>query len=63
MTVELRAHVVDVSCDPRQQALLLTLRKGSPMPIIAHLLGLSPEEVRELDIRKTEVSFGSPEPT
>ncbi|WP_316348947.1 TIGR03960 family B12-binding radical SAM protein [Desulfuromonas acetoxidans] len=44
-----------------QNALIMTLRKGSPVAIAAHLLGLSDHEVRSLRICKTAVTLEVPE--
>ncbi|ORJ58702.1 TIGR03960 family B12-binding radical SAM protein [Geothermobacter hydrogeniphilus] len=51
--VDLRPPVLELAL--REQALWITLRKGSPLPVAAHLLGLTPEAARDLEIRKVEV--------
>ena len=51
--VDLRAGVL--ALDVNDGALLLRLAKGSPALLTAHLLGLSVEETRALEIRKTGV--------
>ena len=56
VNVDLRPDVVDLQC--ADNALLLTMVKGSPTQLTAHLLGLTAEEVRSLRIRKTAVVLG-----
>ena len=43
-----------------EEALWLTLAKGSPLPVAAHLLDLPVEEVRALGIVKTAVTLHEP---
>jgi radical SAM-linked protein len=54
--VDLRQNVLDLEVDAG--ALWLTVAKGSPVRLAAHLLGLAPEAARELRIRKTAVVLG-----
>jgi radical SAM-linked protein len=54
--VDLRQDVLDLEVDAG--ALWLTVAKGSPVRLAAHLLGLAPEAARELRIRKTAVVLG-----
>jgi hypothetical protein len=56
VNVDLRPNVVDLQY--ADNALLLTMVKGSPTQLTAHLLGLTAEEVRSLRIRKTAVVLG-----
>jgi hypothetical protein len=56
VTVDLRRDVLHLELD--DGALWLTVAKGSPVRLAAHLLGLSPEAARELRIRKTAVVLG-----
>nr|WP_320049841.1 TIGR03960 family B12-binding radical SAM protein [uncultured Desulfuromonas sp.] len=57
--VDIRGDV-DALC-LEQNALIMTLRKGSPVTIAAHLLGLGDHEVRSLRICKTAVTMEVPE--
>jgi hypothetical protein len=50
-TVDLRRDVLNLSLS--DGVLWLTMAKGSPLLLSAHLLGLSPEKARGLMIRKT----------
>jgi radical SAM-linked protein len=54
--VDLRRGVLDLEL--ADGALWLTVAKGSPVRLAAHLLGLAPEAARELRIRKTAVVLG-----
>jgi radical SAM-linked protein len=54
--LDLRRDVHDLEI--ADGALWLTVAKGSPVRLAAHLLGLSPEAARELRIRKTAVVLG-----
>ncbi len=53
--LDLRAGVVDLALE--DGAMILTLAKGSPVFLAAHLLQVSPEEARNLGIRKVGVVF------
>jgi radical SAM-linked protein len=54
--LDLRRDVLALELD--DDALWLTVAKGSPVRLAAHLLGLSTEAARELRIRKTAVVLG-----
>jgi radical SAM-linked protein len=54
--LDLRRDVHDLEL--ADGALWMTIAKGSPVRLAAHLLGLSPEAARELRIRKTAVVLG-----
>ena len=54
-TLDLRPDVIDLALE--DGALLLTMAKGSPAFLSAHLLGISPDEARRLGIRKIGVVF------
>jgi radical SAM-linked protein len=54
--LDLRRDVHDLEL--ADGALWMTVAKGSPVRLAAHLLGLSPEAARELRIRKTAVVLG-----
>ena len=56
MELDLRRGVLALELD--DDGLWLTVAKGSPVRLAAHLLGLSPEAARELRIRKTAVVLG-----
>jgi len=58
--IDLRPEVIDIQLDEDGVALLLTLRKGSPLPLAGHLLELPAETVRGLQIRKVAVSLDQP---
>ncbi len=51
--VDMRSGVLDLQIE--DAALWLTLEKGSPVALAAHLLDLAPEEARTLRVRKTAV--------
>jgi radical SAM family uncharacterized protein/radical SAM-linked protein len=53
--LDLRAGVVDLRLE--NDALILTLAKGSPVFLAAHLLEISSEDARNLGIRKVGVVF------
>jgi len=50
IAVDLRRDVLAI--EPTDDAIRLTMRKGSPIPVTAYLLGLDPADIRGLDIRK-----------
>ncbi|TYO99108.1 radical SAM-linked protein/radical SAM family uncharacterized protein [Geothermobacter ehrlichii] len=54
-TIDIRKDVLDLQLQAGQ--LRLTLAKGSPLPVLGHLLGIGPERARDLSIRKTAVSM------
>ena len=54
--VDLRPDVLDLALE--NDALWLHLRKGSPVLLAAHLLGIEVEAARALDIRKTAALLG-----
>ena len=56
--VELRRDVIDLQLTP--EGLLLTMRKGSPTLVAGHLLQMSAEQVRTLQIRKIGVTLTAP---
>ncbi|MBE0598887.1 MAG: TIGR03960 family B12-binding radical SAM protein [Desulfuromonadales bacterium] len=56
VAIDLRPDVTDLRLE--EGSLRIALRRGSPVPITAWLLGLSTEAVRELRIRKTAVTLG-----
>ena len=56
VALDLRRDVLDLELV--DGALWLTVAKGSPVRLAAHLLGLSPEAARTLRIRKTAVVLG-----
>jgi len=51
--IEVRSHVVDASCT--EEALLLTIRRGSPFPAAAWLLNRSWDQLRAGRIVKTSI--------
>ena len=51
--MELRSHVLDASCT--EEALLLTIRRGSPFPAAAWLLNLSWDQLRAGRVVKTSI--------
>ncbi len=55
VSVDLRPDIVDLELT--DHALLLTMAKGSPVLLAAHLLGATPDEARRLRIRKTGVAL------
>jgi len=58
LSVDLRPWVVGLEiCS---EALWLTLKSGSPLPVAAHLLGLPVEAVRALGVSKTAVTLHEP---
>jgi len=59
--VELRRDVVGLQMTAA--GLRLTMRKGSPTMVASHLLQMSAEQVRTLNIRKTDVTLATPEQT
>jgi len=59
--VELRAAVTTLAYDAERRLLLLTLTKGSPIPVASWLLQRPEAEIRDLDICKTEVTLSAPE--
>ena len=56
--IDLRPWVAGVELDG--DALWLTLKSGSPLPVAAHLLGLPIEAVRALGVCKTAVTLHEP---
>ncbi|GAB4557320.1 MAG: TIGR03960 family B12-binding radical SAM protein [Geothermobacteraceae bacterium] len=56
-TVDVRRNVLALTRDG--DALRLTLVKGSPLPVVGHLLGIGPEAARDLDVRKVAVELKS----
>jgi radical SAM-linked protein len=57
-TIDLRPWVTALALD--DQALWLTLQSGSPLPVAAHLLACSVEEVRALGVCKTAITLHLP---
>lgn len=58
--IDLRPEVIAIQLDETSPGLRLTLRKGSPLPLVGHLLELPAETVRGLEIRKVAVSLDQP---
>ncbi|AMV71168.1 TIGR03960 family B12-binding radical SAM protein [Desulfuromonas carbonis] len=56
VTVDLRPEVLDLVLE--KDVLWLHLRKGSPALLAAHLLGITSEAARSLEIRKTAALLG-----
>ena len=56
VTIDLRPDVLDLVL--ATDALWLHLRKGSPALLAAHLLGITTEAARSLEIRKTAALLG-----
>ncbi len=54
-TIDIRRDVLDLRL--RDGRLQLTLAKGSPLPLLGHLLGIGPERARDLAIRKIAVGM------
>lgn len=59
-TFNLRPTVLDLKVEA--DALLLTLKKGSPLPVAGYLLGIGPVAARNLTIRKVEVVLADSRP-
>ena len=57
--VDLRPWVVDLEC--RDDQLWMELKSGSPLFLVAYLLGKDIEDVRTMGIRKTSVRLKEPE--
>ncbi|NJC88019.1 MAG: TIGR03960 family B12-binding radical SAM protein [Desulfuromonas sp.] len=58
ITIDLRPWVATLKVEP--DALWLTLKSGSPLPVASHLLGLVIEDVRALGVCKTAVTLHEP---